>query len=75
MMGYTEDMFGFSITFVQWMMYCTPFLLYLIPITWIVLNWRFKPNSAAWQMPWPWLNQKSTKSAAAAGPGRKSSPW
>jgi solute carrier family 13 (sodium-dependent dicarboxylate transporter), member 2/3/5 len=44
MMGYTEDMFGFSITFVQWMIYCTPFLLYLIPITWLVLNWRFKPE-------------------------------
>jgi solute carrier family 13 (sodium-dependent dicarboxylate transporter), member 2/3/5 len=44
MMGYTEDMFGFSISFVQWMMFCTPFLLYLIPITWIVLNWRFKPE-------------------------------
>jgi solute carrier family 13 (sodium-dependent dicarboxylate transporter), member 2/3/5 len=44
MMGYTEDMFGFSISFVQWMMYCTPFLIYLIPITWIVLNWRFKPE-------------------------------
>jgi di/tricarboxylate transporter len=29
---------------VQWMVYCTPFLLYLIPITWIVLNWRFKPE-------------------------------
>ena len=44
MMGYTEDMFGFSITFVQWLVYCSPFLLYLIPITWIVLNWRFKPE-------------------------------
>jgi solute carrier family 13 (sodium-dependent dicarboxylate transporter), member 2/3/5 len=44
MMGYTEDMFGFSITFVQWMIFCTPFLLYLIPITWLVLNWRFKPE-------------------------------
>ena len=44
MMGYTEDMFGFSITFVQWMTYCTPFLLYLMPITWLVINWRFKPE-------------------------------
>ena len=44
MMGYTEDMFGFSITFVQWLVYCAPFLLYLIPITWVVLNWRFKPE-------------------------------
>ncbi|MFO8082994.1 MAG: DASS family sodium-coupled anion symporter [Desulfobacterales bacterium] len=44
MMGYTEDMFGLSISFVQWMLFCTPFLLYLIPITWVVINWRFKPE-------------------------------
>jgi anion transporter len=44
MMGYTEDMFGLSITFVQWMVYCAPFLIYLMPITWVVLNWRFKPE-------------------------------
>ena len=44
MMGYAEDMFGLSISFVQWMIFCTPFLIYLIPITWVVINWRFKPE-------------------------------
>jgi solute carrier family 13 (sodium-dependent dicarboxylate transporter), member 2/3/5 len=44
MMGYTEDMFGLSISYVQWLVYCAPFLLYLIPVTWLVLNWRFKPE-------------------------------
>ncbi len=44
MMGYAEDMFNLQITFVQWLAYCAPFLLYLMPITWIVLNWRFKPE-------------------------------
>ncbi len=44
MMGYTEDMFGLSISFVQWVMYCAPLLLWLMPVTWIVINWRFKPQ-------------------------------
>jgi hypothetical protein len=44
MMGYTEDMFGMSISFVQWVMYCAPLLLWLMPVTWIVINWRFKPE-------------------------------
>jgi len=43
MMGYAEDMFGLSIGFAQWCIYCIPFLLYLVPITWIAINWRFKP--------------------------------
>ncbi len=44
MMGYTEDMFGISITFMQWVIYCAPFLLFLMPVTWVVLNWRFHPR-------------------------------
>ncbi len=44
MMGYAEDMFNLHITYLQWMVYCAPFLLYLMPITWVVLNWRFKPE-------------------------------
>lgn len=44
MMNYTEEMFNISITFVQWCMYCIPFLLYLVPITWFVINWRFNPR-------------------------------
>jgi solute carrier family 13 (sodium-dependent dicarboxylate transporter), member 2/3/5 len=44
MMGYTEEMFNFQITFMQWVYYCAPFLIYLIPVTWLVINWRFKPE-------------------------------
>lgn len=43
MMGYTEEMFNLQITFMQWVMYCAPFLFFLMPITWLVINWRFKP--------------------------------
>jgi solute carrier family 13 (sodium-dependent dicarboxylate transporter), member 2/3/5 len=44
MMGYAEDMFGLSIGFAQWCLYCMPFLLYLVPLTWLAVNWRFKPT-------------------------------
>jgi anion transporter len=44
MMGYAEDMFGIQMGFGQWIIYCVPFLVFLIPITWIVINWRFKPT-------------------------------
>jgi len=43
MMGYAEDMYGISIGFAQWMLYCVPFLLMVVPLTWFVINWRFKP--------------------------------
>lgn len=46
MMGYSEEMFGLSITFTQWLVYCAPLLLWLMPITWIVINRRFKPETA-----------------------------
>ena len=45
MMSYTEDMFGINIGFGQWMIYCVPFLLAVVPITWFVINWRFKPKT------------------------------
>jgi len=44
MMTYLNDMFGFDIGYFQWVTYCFPFILIMIPITWIVLNWRFKPR-------------------------------
>ena len=43
MMSYTEQMFGVSMGFGQWCIYCIPFLVYLIPVTWFMLNFRFKP--------------------------------
>jgi anion transporter len=44
MMSYAEDMYGVSIGFGQWMLYCVPYLLFVVPITWLVINWRFKPR-------------------------------
>ncbi len=43
MISYAEDMFGIDIGFGEWCAYCAPYLLLVIPITWIVINWRFKP--------------------------------
>ena len=44
MMGYAEDMFGIGMGFGQWCVYCIPFLIFIVPITWFVINWRFKPS-------------------------------
>ncbi len=44
MMTYLADMFGIDIGYFQWVTYCFPFLIVMIPITWIVVNWRFKPK-------------------------------
>lgn len=43
MMSYAQDMFGVDIGFGQWTLYCVPFLFFVMPITWLVINWRFKP--------------------------------
>ncbi len=44
MMTYLTDMFGFDIGYFQWVTYCFPFVLVMIPITWIMVNWRFRPR-------------------------------
>ncbi len=44
MMTYLADMFGIDIGYFQWMTYCMPFLMIMIPITWIMVNWTFKPR-------------------------------
>lgn len=44
MMTYLSDMFGMDIGYLQWMTYCFPFLFVMIPVTWLMLNWRFKPR-------------------------------
>jgi sodium-dependent dicarboxylate transporter 2/3/5 len=44
MMTYLNDMFGLDIGYFQWVTYCFPFLLIMIPITWVSVNWRFKPR-------------------------------
>lgn len=43
MMTYLEDMFGFNIGYFEWITYAMPFVIVMMPITWLVLNWRFKP--------------------------------
>ncbi|MBW1699394.1 MAG: DASS family sodium-coupled anion symporter [Deltaproteobacteria bacterium] len=43
MITYLSDMFGFDIGYFQWVSYAIPFVLIMIPITWLVTNWRFKP--------------------------------
>jgi anion transporter len=44
MMTYLNDMFGLDIGYFQWVTYCFPFLLIMIPVTWFLVNWRFKPQ-------------------------------
>ena len=44
MMTYLNDMFGFDIGYFQWVTYCFPFVFVMIPITWFMVNWRFKPK-------------------------------
>ena len=43
MMTYLADMFGMDIGYFQWITYCFPFLFLMIPATWLMVNWRFKP--------------------------------
>lgn len=43
MMTYLNDMFGIDIGYLQWITYCFPYVIVMIPLTWIMLNWRFKP--------------------------------
>lgn len=44
MMTYLNDMFGFDIGYFQWVTYCFPFLILMIPVSWFMINWRFKPQ-------------------------------
>jgi anion transporter len=44
MMTYLTDMFGFDIGYFQWVTYCFPFVIIMIPITWFAVNVMFKPR-------------------------------
>ena len=44
MMTYMEDMFGMSMGYGEWIIYAFPFVLIMMPILWLLLNWRFKPQ-------------------------------
>ncbi len=51
MMTYLADMFGMDIGYFQWITYCFPYLFLMIPVTWLMINWRFKPPSPPWPRP------------------------
>jgi anion transporter len=44
MMTYMEDMFGITMGYGQWILYGMPFVVIMMPILWLLLNWRFKPR-------------------------------
>ncbi len=44
MMTYLTDMFGFDIGYFQWVTYCFPFVIIMIPVGWVIVNLRFKPK-------------------------------
>ncbi len=44
MITYLNDMFGMDIGYLQWMIYCMPIVIITIPVTWFLMNWRFKPQ-------------------------------
>ena len=45
MMTYLEDMFGMDIGYFQWVTYAFPFVIVMMPLTWLVIQWRFKPKT------------------------------
>ena len=47
MMTYLTDMFGLDIGYFQWVTYCFPFLIAMIPISWFIVNIRFKPKTVS----------------------------
>jgi anion transporter len=44
MMTYLTDMFGVDIGYFQWVTYCFPFVILMIPVTWFITNLRFRPK-------------------------------
>ena len=44
MMTYLNDMFGLDIGYFQWVVYCFPYVIIMVPLTWFFVNWRFKPR-------------------------------
>jgi len=44
MMTYLNDMFGFDIGYFQWVTYCFPFVILMVPLGWLLVNGRFKPR-------------------------------
>ena len=47
MMTYLTDMFGLDIGYFQWVTYCFPFLFLMIPVSWFIINIRFRPKTVS----------------------------
>ncbi|WP_035241677.1 SLC13 family permease [Desulfobacter vibrioformis] len=47
MMTYLTDMFGLDIGYFQWVTYCFPFLFVMIPVSWFIINIRFRPKTVS----------------------------
>jgi sodium-dependent dicarboxylate transporter 2/3/5 len=45
MMTYLNDMFGMDIGYFTWVTYAMPFVLIMMPLTWLAIQWRFKPRT------------------------------
>jgi len=45
MMNYAEDMFAIPMGYGQWCLYMIPLLFLTVPVTWYVINLRFRPNT------------------------------
>ncbi|MFZ7113205.1 MAG: SLC13 family permease [Desulfatiglandales bacterium] len=61
MMTYLNDMFGLDIGYFEWVTYCFPFLFLMIPMTWLLLNWRFKPTVTSLAPAMSYLEQQIGK--------------
>jgi sodium-dependent dicarboxylate transporter 2/3/5 len=70
MMTYLNDMFGLDIGYFQWITYCFPFVIIMIPATWIIGQLALQARSPPWHRPWTTCRPKST--AWAAGTASRS---
>ena len=67
MMTYLTDMFGMDIGYAQWIMYCFPFVIIMIPITWFATNLLFKPRITSLARPCATWKVKSARWASGTG--------
>jgi anion transporter len=44
LMTYLEDMFGITMGYAQWIAFGMPFVVLMMPILWVLVNWRFRPK-------------------------------
>ncbi len=68
MMTYLTDMFGVDIGYFQWVTYCFPFVIVMIPITWFITNLRFRPKIISLA---PAMNQLKTEIDKMGGWNKK----